>query len=102
MASVYVGIGHTYYLVIAELRLVKLCVKSRTERRYHRLYLVIGEHLVLSGLLDVEYLAPERKYRLELPVSAHFCTAACGVSLDYEYLTERCVLFLTVCELSGQ
>ena len=42
----------------------------------------MSEHLVESGLLDVDDLAPQRKDRLEFPIAALLGRASGGVALD--------------------
>ena len=102
MSSVYVGIGHYYYLMISELLHIKVVSDTAAESRYHILYLVRIEYSVESCFFYIEDLTSERKYRLAFSVSAVFCASSGGISLDEEYLALRRIFVRTVCEFSGK
>ena len=90
MGSVHVGIGHYYYLVIAELRDIEIIAvalgKTAAEGIYHCLYLSIGQNLIYGGLLHIQYLTSYRKDGLIHTVPCSLCRASRRVSLDYEDL----------------
>ena len=102
MAAVNVRIGHADYLVIAELRFIEFGIYARAEGGYHAADLRIAQHLVEPRLFDVQYLAPEGEYRLEMPVAPLLCGAARGIALDYEELALGGILIGAVGKLAGQ
>src|SRR5207237_4190699 len=70
-------------LAVAELLDVEVVAYSGPERGDERLDLLVPEHLVRSGLLDVQDLSAKRQDRLEPPVLAALCTAAGRDPLDH-------------------
>jgi hypothetical protein len=65
---VHIGIGHDHDAMVACPVDVKVLADPGPDGRDQGLDLDILEDLVLGGLLDVQYLAPEREDGLELPV----------------------------------
>ena len=65
-----------------------------------RLDLLVLQHAVEPGALDVEDLAPDRQDRLELGVAGALGRAAGAVALDDEQLAERGVVRAAVGELA--
>ena len=102
VASVYIGIGHTYDFVVSELFDVKLSAYSRTERRYHRTNFLVSECSVKSCLFNIENFTSQRKYGLITSASAALCSTACGKSLDYKYLALRRILFGAIGKLTRE
>ena len=100
MRTVDVGIGHDDDLVISQLALIEFFTDSCAERHNDRLELLIGIHLIDTGLLDVEHLTPERQDGLILTLSSLLCRSACGVSLYDEDLTELSLIGLAVCKIA--
>ncbi len=101
--TVDVGVGHDDDLVIAELRDVEVVhADARTERGDHRRNFGVGEHLVVSGLLDVENLSLDRKNRLRAAIAALFRRSACRISFDDEDLRKLRRTFLAIGQLAGQ
>ena len=92
MGAVYVGIRHNDDLIVAELTDVKFIVDARSERRDHGLDLFVGVDPVFSGLLNIQYFAPERKDRLGRAASRGLGAAACRVTLNQEDLTVHGIL----------
>ena len=64
--------------------------------------LLVAQHAVEPGALDVEDLAAERQDRLVEPVAAALGRAAGGVSLDQEQLAGVLVVGGAVHQLAGQ
>ena len=64
--------------------------------------LLVLEHLVEAGLLDVEHLAAQRQDGLVSPVAALLGGAAGGIALDEVELAPGRVLFLAVGQFAGQ
>src|SRR5215210_4361682 len=102
VAPVYVGVGHDDDLVVAGLPDVEGLPHSGAYSADHGLYLDVGEDLVDVGLLDVEDLAPQRQYRLEVPLPALLGAAARRVALDDVQLAPCRVLRGTIRQLAGQ
>ena len=84
--TVDVGVGHQDDLVIAQLLDVELVVDAGAQRGDERLDLVVLQHPVDAGLLDVEDLAADRQDRLDPRVAALLGRAAGRVALDDEEL----------------
>src|SRR3989344_1543367 len=82
MRAVHVGIGHEYYLVVAELRYVELVGDRGAERDHERSYLLVREHFVYAGFLHVQYLSLQRKDGLRAPVAALLRAASGRIPLD--------------------
>ena len=58
MGAVHIGIRHDDDFMIAQLGVVKFVTDTRTQRRDHRLELIVAIHLVRPGLFHVQHLAP--------------------------------------------
>ena len=80
--AVDVGVGHQHDLVIAQLGQVEVVVDAGAQRGDQRLHLVVLQHPVDAGLLDVDDLAADRQDRLEHRVAAGLGRAAGRVALD--------------------
>ena len=102
MLSVDVGIGHQDDLVIAQLGEIELVMDSCAERRDDRLHLGVLQDTVDAGLLDVDDLAAQRKYRLIHRVTPGFRATSCRVPLDDEKLTTFGVATATVGQFPRQ
>ena len=100
--AVDIGIGHQHDLVVSRLGLVEVLADAGAERRDQRLHLVVGEHLVDAGLLDVEDLASDGQDRLVVRVAPAHRRTTGRVTLDDEDLGDRGVLALAVTQLAGQ
>ena len=86
MAAVDVGVAHQDDLVVADLGDVELLADAGADGRDQRLDLVVLEHLVDAGPLDVEDLAADGQDRLGARVAGLGGRAAGGVALDDEQL----------------
>ena len=102
MGTVHIGIRHYYYLAVAKLAKVKILTYARSKGCDNGGKLVVAVDTVDTGFFHVEHLSPKGKYSLEPSVSALFCRAACGISLDDIYFRDRCVTLRAVSELAGQ
>ena len=103
MRTVNVGVGHQNDLVIAQLgRIEVIHSDARAKRRDHGPDLVVTEHLVVTGFLDVENLALQRKDRLIPAMPALFGRAASRFALDNEDFRGPRVFLLAIGELAGQ
>src|SRR5215207_6017130 len=89
VAPVHVGIGHYHDLVIADVVDVEALPHAGAYGPDHGLYLHVREDLVHIGLLDVQDLAAQRQYRLEVPVPTLFGRPTRGVALDDVQLAPR-------------
>ena len=58
MGAVHIGIRHDDDFMIAQLGVVKFVTDTRSQRRDHRLELIVAIHLVRPGLFHVQHLAP--------------------------------------------
>src|SRR5215210_1809532 len=82
MTSVHVGVGHDHDLVVAGLLDVEGLPHAGADGGDHGLYLDVGEDLVHVGLLDVEDLAPQRQYRLKIPLPPLLGTSPRRIAFD--------------------
>src|SRR5215204_1101353 len=82
VAPINVSVGHDDDLVVARLPDVEGLPHPGAYSADHGLYLDVGEDLVDVGLLDVEDLASQRQYRLEVSLPALLGTTARRVALD--------------------
>ena len=89
MAAVDVGVAHQDDLVVADLGDVELLADAGADGRDERLDLVVLQHLVDAGPLDVEDLAPDGQDRLGARVAGLLGRAAGRVALDDEQLGTR-------------
>ena len=101
MASVDVGIGHNYYLVITKLTDIKVLTDSGTESNNNGCQLIVTVNLVISCLFNVEHFTPKWENCLIGRVSALNCRTACTISLDDEYFCLGRVVRNTVGKLFG-
>src|SRR5919112_6617875 len=102
MASVHVGVGHDHDLVVAGLLDVEGLPHAGADGGDHGLYLDVGEDLVHVGLLDVEDLAPQRQYRLEVPLPPLLGAPPRRIALDDVEFAPGRVLGRTIGELAWQ
>src|SRR5215210_5352991 len=96
MASVHVGVGHDHDLVVAGLLDVEGLPHTGPDSGDHGLYLDVGEYLVHIGLLDVEDLAPQRQYGLEVPLPPLLGASTSRITLDDVQLAPCRVLGRTI------
>ena len=101
MHTVNIGIGHDYYLAVAELLNVEVLADTRSESRYHGLQLIVAVDTVDTGLFNVEHLSPQRKYSLITPVASLLCGTARRISLDNVYFRISRVALGAVGKLFG-
>ena len=101
VAAVDVGVAHQDDLVVADLGDVELLADAGADGRDQRLDLVVLEHLVDAGPLDVEDLAPDGQDRLRTRVAGLGGRAAGRVALDDEQLGLVGVAGGAVLELVG-
>ena len=102
MRAVDVRVAQQDRLPIAQLLYVEVVPYPSSERGDERLDLLVSEHLVGAGLLDVQDLAPKGQDRLRAPVAAPLCAAASGGALDDEEFALLGVALRTVSEFAGQ
>ena len=102
VVAVHVGIGHAHDAVVAQLGGVELGPEARAEGGDHGLDLGVGQGPVDAGLFHVQYLAPQGKYGLEVPVAALLGTAAGAVALDNEDFALGRIALGAVRQLAGQ
>ena len=100
--AVDIGVGHEDDLVVAQLLDVEVLVDPGAQRGDQRLDLVVPQHLVDPGLLDIQDLAPYRQDRLVLRVPSLLGGATGRVTLDDEDLALLGVGRLAVGELPRQ
>src|SRR5581483_12017885 len=86
VGAVDVGVGEQDDLVVPGVVEVELVGDARPDGGDQRLDLLVLQHPVDPGPLDVEDLPPDRQDRLELPVPRLLGRAAGGVALDDEQL----------------
>src|SRR4051794_15604962 len=84
--AVDVGVAHQDDLVVAELLEIELVADAGARRGDQRLDLLVLQHLVEAGALDVEDLPPDREDRLVRGVAGALGGAAGAVTLDDEEL----------------
>ena len=82
MASIHIGIGHDYDLVIAQLLQVEGLAEAGTQCCDYRLQLIVVHNLLFLYFLYVEHLAPQRQDSLGAAVPALLGRAAGTVALD--------------------
>jgi len=101
--AVHVGIGHDDDLVIAHLADVVISLADpRSQGGNNDPDLLALEHLVETGLLDVEDLAAEREDRLKFPVSSLLGRTTGRIPFDQVQFTARWVLLLAVRQFTRQ
>ena len=103
MGAVHVRVGHEDDLAVAQFgRIEVILADAAAESRDHGADFLMAQHLVVTGLLDVEDFALERQYSLEFPIPALLGSAACGLTLDQVQLAAVGVAFTAVSQLAGQ
>ena len=102
VGPVDVGVAGDDDLVVAGPGDVELLADARADRGDHGLDLVVGEHLVDAGLLDVVDLAAEREDGLEAAIAGLDGRAAGAVALDQVDLGRARVVERAVGELARQ
>ena len=100
VGAVDVGVGHEHDLVVAELLDVEVVADAGADRGDERLDLLVLQHPVEAGPLDVEDLPADRQDRLVLRVAGALGAAAGAVALDDEQLRLGRVLRRAVGELA--
>src|SRR5205085_11077243 len=89
-------------LAVAELLDVEVVAYSGPESGDERFDLLVPEHLVRAGLLDIQDLSAKRQDRLEPPVSAALRTAAGRDPLDDDQLALLGIALRAVGELARE
>src|SRR4028119_49514 len=102
VAAIDVGVGHEHDLVVACPFEVEAVPNSGPDGADHGLYLDVRENLVDVGLLDVQDLAPQRQYGLEVPLPALLGRTTGRVALDDVQLAPGRVLGRTIRKLARQ
>ena len=105
MRPVNVRVGHQYYLVVAYLRYVELALffpYPGAQDGYRGADLLVREHLVKPGLLDVKYFSLEGQNGLVVPVPRLFRGPARRFPLDYVEFAFLGVALLAVGKLPGK
>ena len=103
VGAVDVGVGHDDDPAVAQLGDVELVAPDPGAERHDEVSdLLIRDHAVEPGPLDVEDLAPQRQHRLGAPVAPGLGGAAGAVAFDEEEFGDRGVLLGAVLELSGK
>ena len=100
--AVDVGVAHHDDLAVPPLARVFLVADAVADGRDDVADLLVAEHAVEPGALDVEDLAAEREDRLVEPVAAPLGGAAGRVALDEEQLAGVLVVGGAVHQLAGQ
>jgi hypothetical protein len=101
--AIDVGVGHQHDLVIAQPVDVELVtLDAGAQRRDDRLHLLVLQHTIEPGPLDIEDLPADGQDRLRLLVATLLGRAAGRVTLDDEQLALFGVGRLAVGELAGQ
>src|SRR5690348_2396864 len=103
VAAVHVSVGHQNDFVIAQLGGVEIVfANAGAERGDNQAQLFVAEHLVVTGLLDVQDFAFEQQNGLIFAIAAFFGRAAGGGPLDDEKLAAGGIAFLAIGEFSRQ
>ena len=101
MRPVHIGIGHQNHFAVAQFQRIKIIfANARPQRGDHGSYFLVTQHLVVTGLFHIQYLALQRQNRLETPVSALLGGSACGFTLDQEKLTAVGIAFRAIRQLA--
>ena len=70
VGAIDVGVGHQDDLVVPQLGEVELLrPDAGAQRRDEQPNFIVGQNLVVAGLLRVDDLAPERQHRLRLTIT---------------------------------
>ena len=102
MRAVDVGVRQQDRLAVAELLRIEVLADPGAEGGDDRPDLLVAQHLVGAGLLDVQDLSAERQDRLEPAVAAVLRRAAGRVPLDDDELRLLGIALLAVRELARQ
>src|SRR5207245_549008 len=95
-----VRIGHRDDLVVSHLLGIELLANPPADRGDERADLLVLQHLIESGLLDVQDFPAKRKDRLELAPTALLRGPASGRTFHDENFRLRRIALLAICELS--
>ncbi len=101
MAAVDIGVAHQDDLVVADLGDVELLSDAGPDGRDEGLDLVVLEHPIHAGPLDVEDLAPDRENRLHPGVARLGGRPAGRVALDDEQFAFIGITAAAVLQLLG-
>src|SRR5256884_3866175 len=77
MLAIHVCVGHRDDLVIPDLRGIELLADARADRGDEGADLLVFQHLIHPGLLDIQDLPAEREDRLELAAASLLCGPPC-------------------------
>src|SRR6266852_5162313 len=103
MGSINVRVSHDDDFVITQLRRIEIILSNTcAERGNHRHDFRVREHLVVTGLLDVEDLSLDRQNGLRAPVPALLCGTSSRIALHDEYLCMLWVSLLAIRKFAGQ
>ena len=100
--AVDVGVGHDDDLAVAALGEIDLLADARADGGDDAADFLVGQHLVLAGLVGVDDLAAQGEDGLELAVAAALGAAAGRIALDEVQLAAIDDLAGAVAELAGQ
>src|SRR5438552_4232615 len=99
---VHVCVGHRDDFVISDLLEIELFADARPDGGDERPDLLVLEHLIESGLFDVQDFPAKGKDRLELAATTLLGRSAGGRPFDDEQLRLRRIALLTIREFSGE
>ena len=102
MRAVNISIRHDDDAVVAKLLGIEILTHACSDRRDQRGNLFMTEHPVWTRFLNVEYLAAQWEYGLELTITALLGRTACRFTLNDVQLRTRRVLLRTVRQLTRQ
>src|SRR5436309_335852 len=97
-----VRVGHRDDFVISDLLEIELFADASPDRGDERPDLLVLEHLIESGLFDVQDFPAKGKDRLELAATTLLGRSAGGRPFDDEQLRLRRIALLTIREFSGE
>ena len=100
--AVDVGICHDDDFAVAQLFHIEAVADAAAECLNNRNQRLVAVNLVNAAFFDVKHFTAKRQNRLIAAVSAVFCRAARGISLDEVKFGERDVSLLAVREFAGQ
>ena len=103
MRSIDISISHDDNPMVSKLREIHLFfVDPHSQGRDNRLNLLVGEHLIESGLFYVKDLPFKGKDSLMLAIPPLFGRTTCRVSLnDIDFTADR-IPFLAVRQFAGE
>src|SRR3989449_3607925 len=100
--AIHVRVGHRDDFVIPHFLCVELLADARADRRDERADLLVLQHLIHPGLLDIQDLPAEREDRLELPAASLLRGPPGRRTFHDEQLALRGIPLLAVRQLPGK